>query len=36
MEIFIVFEKKYDDDIVKSVKLRDLYKKSLVLKTIFI
>ena len=34
-EIFIVFEKKYDNDIVKLVKFRDLFNKSLVLKTIF-
>jgi len=35
IEIFVVFEKKYADDIVKLVKLRDMRKKYLSLKTIF-
>ena len=34
-EIFVVFEKKYDDGTVKLVKLRNLIDKSLSLKTIF-
>ena len=34
-EIFIVFEKRYSDDTVKLVKLRDMRKKCLSLKTIF-
>ena len=34
-EIFVVFEKKYSDDTVKLVKLRDIRKKCLSLKTIF-
>ena len=34
-EIFLVFEKKYDDGTVRLVKLRDLIGKSLSLKTIF-
>ena len=34
-EIFIVFEKKYDNDTVKLVKLRNLKDKELSLKTIF-
>ncbi|PHS35433.1 MAG: hypothetical protein COB07_13180 [Sulfurovum sp.] len=35
-EIFIVFEKKYDNGIVKLVKLRNMKDKVLSLKTIFI
>ena len=35
-EIFVVFEKKYDDGTVKLVKLRDMRQKSLSLKTLFI
>ncbi len=35
-EIFIVFEKKYNSDIIKLVKLRNMKDKSLTLKTIFI
>jgi len=35
-EIFIVFEKKYDDATVKLVKFRDMREKSLSLKTLFI
>jgi len=35
-EIFIVFEKKYDNGIVKLVKLRNMKDKALSLKTIFI
>ena len=35
VEVCIIFEKKYDNDIVKLVKLRDIFKKSLSLKTIF-
>jgi len=34
-EIFVVFEKKYDDGTVKLVKLRNLVDKTLSLKTIF-
>ena len=34
-EIFVVFEKKYDNGTVKLVKLRDMKDKSLSLKTIF-
>ncbi len=34
-EICIIFEKKYADDTVKLVKLRDMFRKSLQLKTIF-
>jgi len=34
-EIFVVFEKKYDDGTVKLVKLRNLVGKSLSLKTLF-
>jgi len=34
-EIFVVFEKRYDDGTVKLVKLRNLVEKSLSLKTIF-
>jgi len=34
-EIFVVFEKKYDNDTVKLVKLRDMKDKALSLKTIF-
>jgi len=34
-EIFVVFEKKFSDDTVKLVKLRDMRKKYLSLKTIF-
>jgi len=34
-EIFVVFEKRYSDDTVKLVKLRDMRKKCLSLKTIF-
>ena len=34
-EIFVVFEKKYDDGTVKLVKLRNLVEKSLSLKTLF-
>ena len=34
-EIFVVFEKRYSNDIVKLVKLRDMRKKCLSLKTIF-
>lgn len=35
IEICVIFEKKYDNDTVKLVKLRDIFKKSLLLKTIF-
>ncbi|QOR61390.1 hypothetical protein ACM66Z_08035 [Sulfurovum sp. ST-21] len=34
-EIFVVFEKRYSDNTVKLVKLRDMRKKCLSLKTIF-
>ncbi len=34
-EIFVVFEKKYEDNTVKLVKLRDMNKKVLSLKTLF-
>ncbi len=34
-EVCLVFEKRYDNQTVKLVKLRDLFKKSLSLKTIF-
>ena len=34
-EVFVVFEKRYSNDIVKLVKLRDMRKKCLSLKTIF-
>jgi len=34
-EIFVVFEKKYDNGTVKLVKLRNLMGKSLSLKTVF-
>ena len=34
-EIFVVFEKKYDNNTVKLVKLRDMRDKALSLKTIF-
>ena len=35
-EIFVVFEKKYEDGTVKLVKFRDMRQKLLSLKTIFI
>ena len=35
-EIFVVFEKKYDDGTVKLVKFRDMRQKTLSLKTLFI
>jgi len=35
IEICVIFQKKYDNDIVKLVKLRDIFNKSLSLKTIF-
>jgi len=35
-EIFIVFEKKYDNGVIKLVKLRNMKDKALSLKTIFI
>ena len=35
-EIFVVFEKKYDDGTVKLVKFRDMLEKTLSLKTLFI
>jgi len=35
IEIFVVFEKRYDDGTVKLVKLRNLVAKSLSLKTLF-
>jgi len=35
-EIFVVFEKKYDDGTVKLVKFRDMIRKTLSLKTLFI
>ena len=34
-EIFVVFEKRYNDDTIKLVKLRNLKDKELSLKTIF-
>ena len=34
-EIFVVFEKKFSDDTIKLIKLRDMRKKYLSLKTIF-
>jgi len=34
-EIFVVFEKKYNDNTIKLVKLRNLKDKELLLKTIF-
>ena len=34
-EVCLVFEKRYDNQTVKLVKLRNLFKKSLSLKTIF-
>ncbi|MEA3419380.1 MAG: hypothetical protein U9Q90_08275, partial [Campylobacterota bacterium] len=35
-EVFLVFEKKYNEDVVKLVKLRTMKDKTLSLKTIFI
>ena len=35
-EIFVVFEKRYDDGTVKLVKFRDMIEKTLSLKTLFI
>jgi len=35
-EVFLVFEKKYNDGVVKLVKLRTMKDKTLSLKTIFI
>jgi len=35
-EVFLVFEKKYNDGVVKLVKLRTMKNKTLSLKTIFI
>ena len=34
-EVFVVFEKRYEDGTVKLVKLRDMRRKALSLKTLF-